>query len=85
MKKDLTPARKRVKLITMDATLTTGPETALIQKIREESVAHSDRILELVQERASRVDIGRIIAAMDAIRAASRDACDAITLPHIVE
>ncbi len=84
-KLDLTPARKRVKLLAHEVIYTeVSLETqGLFRDIHVESVKHSEHLLRLVQERAPTVDMGRLIAAMDAIRAASRDVCDAIILPQL--
>ncbi len=89
---DLRAPRKRIKLFESDTSDHTRiansiplSSVMLMSQIHADSVKLAHTICNLIEQSEATVDVGRLIASMESIRQASREACDALTLNHIVE
>ena len=89
---DLRAPRKRIKLFETDTSdHSRVPNSIPLSSVMVMSQIHTDAlklahmICNQIEQSEAAVDVGRLIASMETIRQAAREACDALALPHIIE
>ncbi len=88
---DLRAPRKRIKLFETDtanhADIANLPLSSVMvmNQITSDSLNLARAICNQIEQAEVTVDVGRLIASMESIRQACREACDALTLPHIAD